>query len=86
MQPKLPPLLYFLPKVRLDLSTVCFFLFSTAAFHATPNTYKRKNLENLVDSKPCGLHCYMYLIQVSPQELLQSHTLKACFTQVFACL
>lgn len=35
------------------------------AFHATPNTYKRKNLENLVDSKPCGLDCYMYLLQVS---------------------
>ncbi|TWW70621.1 Histone-lysine N-methyltransferase EZH2 [Takifugu flavidus] len=32
-------------------------------FHATPNTYKRKNLENLVDSKPCGLDCYMYLLQ-----------------------
>uniref|UniRef100_A0A672HAE1 Histone-lysine N-methyltransferase EZH2 n=1 Tax=Salarias fasciatus TaxID=181472 RepID=A0A672HAE1_SALFA len=31
-------------------------------FHATPNTYKRKNLENLVDSKPCGLDCYMYLV------------------------
>uniref|UniRef100_A0A8C9TDW2 Histone-lysine N-methyltransferase EZH2 n=1 Tax=Scleropages formosus TaxID=113540 RepID=A0A8C9TDW2_SCLFO len=30
-------------------------------FHATPNTYKRKNMENLVDSKPCGLDCYMYL-------------------------
>uniref|UniRef100_A0A671XAD5 [histone H3]-lysine(27) N-trimethyltransferase n=1 Tax=Sparus aurata TaxID=8175 RepID=A0A671XAD5_SPAAU len=30
-------------------------------FHATPNTYKRKNLENLVDSKPCGMDCYMYL-------------------------
>uniref|UniRef100_A0AAQ5XLT8 Histone-lysine N-methyltransferase EZH2 n=1 Tax=Amphiprion ocellaris TaxID=80972 RepID=A0AAQ5XLT8_AMPOC len=28
-------------------------------FHATPNTYKRKNLENLVDSKPCGIDCYM---------------------------
>lgn len=36
-----------------------------SAFHATPNTYKRKNLENLVDSKPCGLDCYMYLVQVS---------------------
>lgn len=36
-----------------------------SAFHATPNTYKRKNLENLVDSKPCGLDCYMYLLQVS---------------------
>lgn len=35
------------------------------AFHATPNTYKRKNLENLVDSKPCGIDCYMYLVQVS---------------------
>ncbi|XP_018583381.1 histone-lysine N-methyltransferase EZH2 isoform X3 [Scleropages formosus] len=32
-------------------------------FHATPNTYKRKNMENLVDSKPCGLDCYMYLVQ-----------------------
>uniref|UniRef100_A0A3Q3X759 Histone-lysine N-methyltransferase EZH2 n=1 Tax=Mola mola TaxID=94237 RepID=A0A3Q3X759_MOLML len=30
-------------------------------FHATPNTYKRKNLENLVDSKPCGIDCYMCL-------------------------
>uniref|UniRef100_A0A8C9ZR92 Histone-lysine N-methyltransferase EZH2 n=1 Tax=Sander lucioperca TaxID=283035 RepID=A0A8C9ZR92_SANLU len=30
-------------------------------FHATPNTYKRKNLENQVDTKPCGLDCYMYL-------------------------
>uniref|UniRef100_A0A9J7YWL5 Histone-lysine N-methyltransferase EZH2 n=1 Tax=Cyprinus carpio carpio TaxID=630221 RepID=A0A9J7YWL5_CYPCA len=26
-------------------------------FHATPNTYKRKNMENLVDSKPCGIYC-----------------------------
>ncbi|KAJ8277731.1 hypothetical protein GJAV_G00079220 [Gymnothorax javanicus] len=32
-------------------------------FHATPNTYKRKNMENLVDSKPCGIECYMYLVQ-----------------------
>ncbi|KAI1889030.1 hypothetical protein AGOR_G00174860 [Albula goreensis] len=32
-------------------------------FHATPNTYKRKNMENLVDSKPCGIDCYMYLVQ-----------------------
>ncbi|MEQ2199286.1 Histone-lysine N-methyltransferase ezh2, partial [Xenoophorus captivus] len=32
-----------------------------SAFHATPNTYKRKNLENLVNMKPCGLDCYMYL-------------------------
>uniref|UniRef100_A0A665VMZ7 Histone-lysine N-methyltransferase EZH2 n=1 Tax=Echeneis naucrates TaxID=173247 RepID=A0A665VMZ7_ECHNA len=28
-------------------------------FHATPNTYKRKNLENLVESKPCGIDCHM---------------------------
>uniref|UniRef100_A0A665VNU8 Histone-lysine N-methyltransferase EZH2 n=1 Tax=Echeneis naucrates TaxID=173247 RepID=A0A665VNU8_ECHNA len=34
-------------------------------FHATPNTYKRKNLENLVESKPCGIDCHMYLVQVS---------------------
>ncbi|CAF94742.1 unnamed protein product, partial [Tetraodon nigroviridis] len=33
------------------------------SFHATPNTYKRKNLENLVDRKPCGLDCYVYLVQ-----------------------
>ncbi|KAJ8406921.1 hypothetical protein AAFF_G00291970 [Aldrovandia affinis] len=33
------------------------------SFHATPNTYKRKNMENLVDSKPCGVSCYMYLVQ-----------------------
>ncbi|XP_048858182.1 histone-lysine N-methyltransferase EZH2 isoform X2 [Brienomyrus brachyistius] len=32
-------------------------------FHATPNTYKRKNMENLVDTKPCGIDCYMYLVQ-----------------------
>uniref|UniRef100_A0A8C7P6N8 Histone-lysine N-methyltransferase EZH2 n=1 Tax=Oncorhynchus mykiss TaxID=8022 RepID=A0A8C7P6N8_ONCMY len=32
-------------------------------FHATPNTYKRKNMENLVDSKPCGDECYMYLVK-----------------------
>ncbi|XP_062377991.1 histone-lysine N-methyltransferase EZH2 isoform X3 [Sardina pilchardus] len=32
-------------------------------FHATPNTYKRKNMENMVDSKPCGVECYMYLVQ-----------------------
>ncbi|XP_077480846.1 histone-lysine N-methyltransferase EZH2 [Stigmatopora argus] len=30
-------------------------------FHATPNTYKRKNLENLEDGKPCGDECYMNL-------------------------
>uniref|UniRef100_A0A673NLL6 Histone-lysine N-methyltransferase EZH2 n=2 Tax=Sinocyclocheilus rhinocerous TaxID=307959 RepID=A0A673NLL6_9TELE len=32
-------------------------------FHATPNTYKRKNMENLVDGKPCGIYCYMYMVQ-----------------------
>ncbi|CAF87011.1 unnamed protein product, partial [Tetraodon nigroviridis] len=31
------------------------------SFHATPNTSKRKNLENLGDRKPCGLDCYVYL-------------------------
>lgn len=67
-------------------SECCVFVISPAAFHATPNTYKRKNLENLVDSKPCGLDCYMYLIQVSPQELVQSHTLKAPFTHVCVCV
>uniref|UniRef100_A0AAX7UG29 [histone H3]-lysine(27) N-trimethyltransferase n=1 Tax=Astatotilapia calliptera TaxID=8154 RepID=A0AAX7UG29_ASTCA len=34
-------------------------------FHATPNTYKRKNLENLVDKNPCGIDCYMDLVQAS---------------------
>uniref|UniRef100_A0A673NI84 Histone-lysine N-methyltransferase EZH2 n=1 Tax=Sinocyclocheilus rhinocerous TaxID=307959 RepID=A0A673NI84_9TELE len=34
-------------------------------FHATPNTYKRKNMENLVDGKPCGIYCYMYMVQAS---------------------
>ncbi|CAL8319304.1 unnamed protein product [Boreogadus saida] len=32
-------------------------------FHATPNTYKRKNMESLVDNKPCGSDCYMHLVQ-----------------------
>ncbi|XP_006807525.1 histone-lysine N-methyltransferase EZH2 [Neolamprologus brichardi] len=32
-------------------------------FHATPNTYKRKNLENLVDKTPCGVDCYMDVVQ-----------------------
>ncbi|KAM9775077.1 histone-lysine N-methyltransferase EZH2 [Syngnathus typhle] len=32
-------------------------------FHATPNTYKRKNLENLEDNKACGADCYMHLLQ-----------------------
>uniref|UniRef100_A0A4W5JQQ8 [histone H3]-lysine(27) N-trimethyltransferase n=1 Tax=Hucho hucho TaxID=62062 RepID=A0A4W5JQQ8_9TELE len=41
-------------------------------FHATPNTYKRKNMENLVDSKPCGDECYMYLVQAST--LRHTHT------------
>lgn len=48
-------------------SSISYFLL--LAFHATPNTYKRKNLENLVDSKPCGIDCYMYLVQVSRQVL-----------------
>ncbi|TRY88631.1 hypothetical protein DNTS_028844 [Danionella cerebrum] len=34
-------------------------------FHATPNTYKRKNMENVVDGKPCGIFCYMYMVQAS---------------------
>uniref|UniRef100_A0A4W4GGB0 Histone-lysine N-methyltransferase EZH2 n=1 Tax=Electrophorus electricus TaxID=8005 RepID=A0A4W4GGB0_ELEEL len=37
-------------------------------FHATPNTYKRKNMENTVDSKPCGVDCYMYLDGVVREE------------------
>ncbi|XP_023955681.1 histone-lysine N-methyltransferase EZH2 isoform X6 [Chrysemys picta bellii] len=30
-------------------------------FHATPNTYKRKNTETAIDNKPCGQHCYQHL-------------------------
>uniref|UniRef100_H3ANA1 Histone-lysine N-methyltransferase EZH2 n=1 Tax=Latimeria chalumnae TaxID=7897 RepID=H3ANA1_LATCH len=30
-------------------------------FHATPNTYKRKNTETIVETKPCGPECYQYL-------------------------
>ncbi|XP_016849932.1 histone-lysine N-methyltransferase EZH2 isoform X8 [Anolis carolinensis] len=30
-------------------------------FHATPNTYKRKNTEMAIDNKPCGPHCYQHL-------------------------
>ncbi|CAH2283168.1 histone-lysine N-methyltransferase EZH2 isoform X5 [Pelobates cultripes] len=31
------------------------------AFHATPNTYKRKNNEAANDGKPCGANCYQLL-------------------------
>ncbi|MGH0132091.1 UNVERIFIED_CONTAM: hypothetical protein FKN15_027712 [Acipenser sinensis] len=44
------------------------------AFHATPNTYIRKNMENLVDSKPCGLDCYMYLVQEGAREFAAALT------------
>uniref|UniRef100_UPI003590066C histone-lysine N-methyltransferase EZH2-like isoform X2 n=1 Tax=Myxine glutinosa TaxID=7769 RepID=UPI003590066C len=30
-------------------------------FHATPNTYKRKNPEIRVESEPCGTECFMLL-------------------------
>ncbi|KAK2096830.1 Histone-lysine N-methyltransferase ezh2 [Saguinus oedipus] len=30
-------------------------------FHATPNTYKRKNTEAALDNKPCGPQCYQHL-------------------------
>ncbi|KAM5255147.1 histone-lysine N-methyltransferase EZH2 isoform 8-T8 [Ctenodactylus gundi] len=30
-------------------------------FHATPNTYKRKNTETALDNKPCGPQCYQHL-------------------------
>ena len=48
----------------LDGSVVLSLCLLPAAFHATPNTYKRKNMESLVDSKPCGSDCYMHLVQV----------------------
>ncbi|XP_013210952.1 histone-lysine N-methyltransferase EZH2 isoform X5 [Microtus ochrogaster] len=31
------------------------------SFHATPNTYKRKNTETALDNKPCGPQCYQHL-------------------------
>jgi len=34
-----------------------------AAFHATPNTYKRKNPEIRVESEPCGTECFMLLVR-----------------------
>lgn len=43
----------------------CLFLNSTA-FHATPNTYKRKNTETALDNKPCGPHCYQHLVRFPP--------------------
>lgn len=61
-------------------------MFSCAAFHATPNTYKRKNLENLVDSKPCGLDCYMYLVQVSVGRIGCAHSCDSSSTTVVAVL
>ncbi|KAM6168430.1 histone-lysine N-methyltransferase EZH2 isoform 10-T10 [Erethizon dorsatum] len=30
-------------------------------FHATPNTYKRKNTETALENKPCGPQCYQHL-------------------------
>lgn len=30
-------------------------------FHATPNTYKRKNNETALETKPCGPDCYLHL-------------------------
>uniref|UniRef100_K7E0A4 [histone H3]-lysine(27) N-trimethyltransferase n=1 Tax=Monodelphis domestica TaxID=13616 RepID=K7E0A4_MONDO len=30
-------------------------------FHATPNTYKRKNTETALDNKSCRPHCYQHL-------------------------
>uniref|UniRef100_A0ACB8FTL7 Histone-lysine N-methyltransferase ezh2 n=1 Tax=Sphaerodactylus townsendi TaxID=933632 RepID=A0ACB8FTL7_9SAUR len=37
-------------------------------FHATPNTYKRKNTETALDNKPCGPHCYQHLDTDSDRE------------------
>ncbi|XP_045689621.1 histone-lysine N-methyltransferase EZH2 isoform X4 [Phyllostomus hastatus] len=34
---------------------------SARTFHATPNTYKRKNTETALDNKPCGPQCYQHL-------------------------
>ena len=58
------------------------FSFYLTAFHATPNTYKRKNMENLVDSKPCGGDCHMYLVQVQCPSLL----MECDFSQERSCV
>lgn len=49
-------------KYFLESGSFHFFKFSIA-FHATPNTYKRKNTETAIDNKPCGQHCYQHLVR-----------------------
>lgn len=46
-----------------------YFMFIFAAFHATPNTYKRKNTETALDNKPCGPQCYQHLVSLSAVRL-----------------
>lgn len=50
-------------KVNL-IATFRYFVYFTA-FHATPNTYKRKNTETALDNKPCGPQCYQHLVRSS---------------------
>lgn len=34
-------------------------VFFHAAFHATPNVYKRKNKEIHIETEPCGENCFL---------------------------
>ena len=45
-------------------SYIWVFYVYFAAFHATPNTYKRKNTETALDNKPCGPQCYQHLVSL----------------------
>ena len=49
---------------KSNVSYVWIFYVYFAAFHATPNTYKRKNTETALDNKPCGPQCYQHLVSV----------------------
>uniref|UniRef100_S4RI70 Histone-lysine N-methyltransferase EZH2 n=1 Tax=Petromyzon marinus TaxID=7757 RepID=S4RI70_PETMA len=37
-------------------------------FHATPNTYKRKNPEVRMETEPCGVECFMHLVIRTPNK------------------
>ncbi|KPP73291.1 hypothetical protein Z043_107627, partial [Scleropages formosus] len=61
----------FLHRGALSAGTDAFALFRSelflspcAAFHATPNMYKRKSKEICMETEPCGLDCF--LLQAAP--------------------
>lgn len=47
-------------KLYSHIQILCVYF---TAFHATPNTYKRKNTETALDNKPCGPQCYQHLVR-----------------------